>query len=65
MNSCQYSTSITAIACFLIENCDPEELDLLGCALTQLADTLFTMLAFNEKCNKASINDETAVSENQ
>lgn len=49
MNSCEIVTTITAIACALSESCSEEELELISAALTQLADTLSTILVVKNK----------------
>lgn len=46
MNSCEWTASITALANILADRLTPEELNLLGATLTQLADTLFTISAY-------------------
>lgn len=45
MNSCELTASITACANALACRLTEDELNLLGAALTQLADTLFTIAA--------------------
>lgn len=54
MNPCELTASITAIAnalaCKLTEN----ELNLLGTALTQLADTLLTIATQRSICSRDS-----------
>ena len=50
MNSCELVTLISAIACHLSNTCIKEELSILAPALTQLGDTLQTILAHNELC---------------
>ncbi len=50
MNSCEWTASITALANALAARLTPEELNLLGATLTQLADTLFTISAHRDAC---------------
>lgn len=50
MNPCELTTSITAIANAIACHLSDEELALLGSALTQLADTLFTISAQRTLC---------------
>lgn len=51
MNSCELTTSITAIANALACRLTEDELNLLGVTLTQLADTLFTIAAQRSICS--------------
>ena len=50
MDPCELTASITAIANALACKLTDEELNLLGAALTQLADTLFTITAQRSLC---------------
>ena len=50
MNPCELTASITAVANTLAGKLTDEELNLLGAALTQLADTLFTIAAQRSLC---------------
>lgn len=52
MNSCELATYVTAIACFISESFPEEELPLICTMLTQLNDTLKTILAQELLCNK-------------
>ena len=52
MNACELTASITAVANLLASKLSDEELTLLGSVLTQLADTLFTISAYREKCER-------------
>ena len=54
MNPCELTTFITAIANALAGGLTDEELNLLGSALTQLADTLFTIAAQRGLCRPNS-----------
>ena len=44
MNACELTASITAIANWLACQMSTEELELLGVSLTQLGDTLLTIV---------------------
>lgn len=48
MDACKLSAAVTALANTLAGKLGNEELNLLGCILTQLADTLFTIAAQRE-----------------
>lgn len=48
MDACKLSAAVTALANTLAGRLGNEELNLLGCILTQLADTLFTIAAQRE-----------------
>lgn len=50
MHPCELMASITALANVLAGSLTDEELNLLGAALTQLADTLFTISAQRGLC---------------
>ena len=50
MNPCELTASLTALANVLACRLSDEELNLLGAALTQLADTLFTIAARRSLC---------------
>ena len=50
MNACQLTASITAIANYLACNLTQEELELLGVTLTQLGDTLLTIVTQKSIC---------------
>ena len=50
MNGCQLSASITAIANWLACQLTQEELELLGVSLTQLGDTLLTIVTQKSIC---------------
>lgn len=56
MNSCCFVTTITGIACTLANCLSEEELELLAATLSQLGDTIATILAnesFIEECCKS------------
>lgn len=52
MKSCELVTYVTAIACFIAENCPEEELPIICAMLSQLNDTLRTIIAQNIFCKK-------------
>lgn len=52
MNSCELVMLISSIACSISQCYPPEELAILAAALTQLGDTLETMLVNDELCKK-------------
>lgn len=55
MNSCCFVTTLTGIACTLANCLSEEELELLAAALSQLGDTITTIIAnesFLEECCK-------------
>ena len=50
MNACELTASITAIANYLARQMSTEELELLGVSLTQLGDTLLTIVTQRSIC---------------
>ena len=52
MNACELTASITAIANWLACQMNTEELELLGVSLTQLGDTLLTIVTQKGICCK-------------
>ena len=52
MNSCELTTTITAIANWLACQLSQEDLELLGVSLTQLGDTLLTIVTQKSICCK-------------
>lgn len=52
MGTCELVTSITAIACTITKNYTKEEASLIAAALTQLGDTIATILSQQELCSK-------------
>ena len=52
MNACEVTASITAIANWLACQLNQEELELLGVALTQLGDTILTIVTQRSICCK-------------
>ena len=52
MNPCELTASITALANALACKLTTEELELLGVTLTQLGDTLLTIVTQRSLCEK-------------
>ena len=52
MNSCELTAAITAIANYLAGQMTLEELELLGVSLTQLGDTILTIVTQKSICCK-------------
>lgn len=52
MATCELVTSITAIACTIAQHYTKEEAALIAAALTQLGDTIATILTQQEMCSK-------------
>lgn len=52
MNACKLTASITAIANYLASQLTQDQLELLGVSLTQLGDTLLTIVTQNSICCK-------------
>ena len=52
MNSCELTASITAIANWLSGQLSQDELELLGVSLTQLGDTILTIVTQKSICQK-------------
>ena len=52
MSPCEYSALITSIACIIAKDKCPEEIELIGATLTQLGDTLITMVTYENVCCK-------------
>ena len=50
MNACELTTTITAVANYLACQLTTEELELLGVSLTQLGDTLLTIVTQRSIC---------------
>lgn len=53
MNACELTASITAIANWLACQLTQDELELLGVTLTQLGDTLLTIVTQKGVCCKS------------
>ncbi|HEX3023179.1 MAG TPA: DUF6774 domain-containing protein [Lachnospiraceae bacterium] len=51
MQSCEFVTYVTALACAIFNCSSKEELPLIAATLTQLGDTLATMLTQEELCD--------------
>lgn len=58
MQECELAVSISAIACGLAKCMSEEELVLLGASLTQLGDTLATIVARRDYCKNIRENCE-------
>ena len=52
MNACELTASITAIANWLACQLSVDELELLGASLTQLGDTILTIVTQKSICGK-------------
>lgn len=52
MNSCELVTLISALACSISSCFPPEETAVIAAAFTQLGDSLATILAHSELCEK-------------
>ena len=52
MNACELTTTITALANWLALQMSQEELELLGVTLTQLGDTVLTIVTQKSICCK-------------
>ena len=52
MNACEWTATITAIANWLAYQLTQEELELLGVSLTQLGDTVLTIVTQKSICCK-------------
>ena len=52
MNACELTASITALANMMAKNFTDEELEILGVILTQLGDTLLTIVTQKSICCK-------------
>lgn len=61
MNSCEYATVITALACSIVDCVSEDEAALLVVVFTQLADTIDTILTRNDFCSKQLDENESSV----
>lgn len=52
MRSCELVTFITAAACAISKNYSTEELTVIAAAFTQLGDTIATIIAQEDACEK-------------
>lgn len=52
MNSCEFVTLISSIACSIAKCHEPDEIALIGSVFTQLGDTLTTIAVREDFCNK-------------
>ncbi|MGN0159741.1 MAG: DUF6774 domain-containing protein [Brotaphodocola sp.] len=50
MNSCEFATTISAMACCIAKGKSEEEIALLGAVFMQLGDTLTTISAHQALC---------------
>lgn len=64
MNSCELTMSITAVANAIANCVDNDKLGLLGAVFTQLGDTLSTIAAHQDLCEKQSSTLSAATSSN-
>ena len=55
MNACELTATITAIANYLASQLTQEQLELLGVTLTQLGDTLLTIVTQKSKIGRAHV----------
>ena len=49
INSCEFVTFISALACYIAKDKTAEEINLLAAFFSQLGDTLATIIAFEDK----------------
>lgn len=49
INSCEFVTFISALACSIAKDKTAEEINLLAAFFSQLGDTLATIIAFEDK----------------
>lgn len=61
MNSCELVTFVSSLACAISRCLDKDELALVGTLLTQLGDSILTIVAHDEFCQQKEEN--TLVSE--
>lgn len=54
MNSCELVTLVSSLACTLTKCYSNEELAVLAAILSQLGDTLTTILAHDELCHQGT-----------
>lgn len=52
MNSCELVTYVSSIACAISKSCSKDDVTILAAIFTQLGDSLETILAHEEICNK-------------
>lgn len=55
MNSCELVTFISALSCAIAKNCTADETVMLAAFFTQLGDSLATIAAADEFCEKTKI----------
>ncbi len=61
MKACEFTASITAIACLIAKDKECDEVALLAAFFSQLGDTLATMVAFDEACCPSEESTETTL----
>lgn len=54
MNSCEFVSSISALACTIAKNKNQEDLEILAVFFTQLGDTLATIALLNSNDTEES-----------
>ena len=52
LNECELITFVSAVACTISKSCTDDEISLLSSILTQLGDSLATILAKRALCSK-------------
>ncbi|MCI1981640.1 MAG: hypothetical protein LKJ45_00580 [Oscillospiraceae bacterium] len=65
MSPCEMTLAITALANVISENLSEKELPILAAALTQLGDTITTILARRECLEKENSEENTGQGENR
>ena len=56
MNSCELVTFVSSMACAISRCCDKDELALIGTILTQLGDSVLTIVAHEDLCKQKEAN---------
>jgi len=65
MDECELITLVTAVACGISKCCSEDDISLLSVVMSQLGDTLATILTqreINEKKSKDKNNDNSTIS---
>lgn len=52
MTSCELVTFVSTLACAIAKSCNDDEVTILAAVFTQLGDSLETILAHQEICEK-------------
>ena len=60
MNSCEFVTYISALACAITKNRSADEINLLAAVFTQLGDTLATISVREEICSPKESDDDVS-----